>query len=278
MEKVENIPNPTKDIFTYRKDAYNSRYVLAQAVSEHLNNFEIVLSNTITFFIEEQTKGFFLDLSLTKHAEFFKIASKLGFKFHHAEGDEATFVKFLPENKVNRLPHYSTHYIGIGGMVISVEKRQILVIKEKSGHDTQGWKIPGGLVDLGEYLDEAVTREVFEETGIKAKFKGIIGLREKKQYYFGRNDLYFFCLLEPENEEINKCNDEIAKSMWIPIQEFVDAETKVETQKRIAKLAKKILDYIDQGKSIDDMCWPKEEAKTNLETYKNVHPIYHSKL
>ena len=278
MEKVKNIPKSEKAIFDFRKDVYNSRYVSAEAVSEHLDDFEKVLYSTIALFKEEKTKGFFLDLSLSNHIECFKIVSKLGFKFHHAEGDQATFVKFLPENRVNRLPHYSTHYVGIGGMVISKEKKQILVIKEKSGNDTQGWKIPGGLVDVGEYLDEAVVREVFEETGIKSNFKGVLGFREKKPYNFGRNDLYFFCLLEPENEEINQCQDEIAKSRWIPIQEFVDADTRVDTQKRISKLAKKVLEYIEEGKSLDDMCWPREEAKTNLETYKSIHPIYHSKL
>lgn len=35
---------------------------------------------------------------------------------------------------------------------------------------SDAWKIPGGLVDDNEFISEAAEREVWEETGIKAKF------------------------------------------------------------------------------------------------------------
>lgn len=162
--------------------------------------------------------------------------------------------------------------------MISPSTKKILVIKEKSGHDTKGWKIPGGLVDVGEFLYEAVVREVKEETGISAVFKGIVGMREKKPYHFGRNDIYFIALLEPENEEIVKCEFEVDRCEWLDIEEFCKFEHRVETQKRVAGLAKKICGFIDDGVGLDDMVWRLEHAKTNLETLKYNHPIYHSKL
>lgn len=79
-------------------------------------------------------------------------------------------VKFLPKNRKNRLPGYSTHYVGVGGLVLDFEAGKLLVIKEKNGHDVNGWKVPGGLVDSGEYLADAVEREVIEETGKFSKF------------------------------------------------------------------------------------------------------------
>ena len=122
--------------------------------------------------MENKVKGFFITLALSKHVQFFPTLTERGFSFHNASGDVATMVKFLPKNRKNRLPGYSTHYVGVGGLVMDFESGKILVIKEKNGHDVNGWKVPGGLVDNGEYLADAVEREVLEET-CKDKFSTI---------------------------------------------------------------------------------------------------------
>jgi ADP-ribose pyrophosphatase YjhB (NUDIX family) len=42
----------------------------------------------------------------------------------------------------------------------------VLLIERK--HEPPGWALPGGFVDPGETLEEAVTRELAEETGLRA--------------------------------------------------------------------------------------------------------------
>jgi ADP-ribose pyrophosphatase YjhB (NUDIX family) len=52
-----------------------------------------------------------------------------------------------------------------------------LVVKKKYGGLKGKWSIPAGFVDLNETIDEAVLREVKEETGLSCTVKGIIGVR-----------------------------------------------------------------------------------------------------
>ena len=47
-----------------------------------------------------------------------------------------------------------------------VEQRRVLLVQRGTEPAKGKWSIPGGLIDLGESLREAVAREVREETGL----------------------------------------------------------------------------------------------------------------
>ena len=84
------------------------------------------------------------------------------------------------------------------------------------------WKLPGGLMDLGEEISDAVVREVLEETGVKARFKSILNFRHQHGAAFGRDDIYIVCLMEPEGDEsIRHDEKEIAACAWLPMDEYV---------------------------------------------------------
>lgn len=69
---------------------------------------------------------------------------------------------------------YGEQSIATGAVV--VRNGGFLLIQRRSPTRTW-WQIPGGYVEIGESIDDAVVREVQEETGITARVTDILGLR-----------------------------------------------------------------------------------------------------
>lgn len=67
-------------------------------------------------------------------------------------------------------------WLGVAGVVIS-EEGHWLVVKKRYGGLKGSWSLPAGFVDEGETADQAVLREVKEETGVECEVSGLLGLR-----------------------------------------------------------------------------------------------------
>ena len=65
------------------------------------------------------------------------------------------------KNEVFSLP---AHIVAAAGVVIN-ENKEILLVKD----NRSGWVFPGGIVESGENVIDAVKREIMEETGIEAE-------------------------------------------------------------------------------------------------------------
>lgn len=63
--------------------------------------------------------------------------------------------------------------VGVGGVVI--DGGRALLIRRASEPLRGEWSIPGGMLELGETLEEGVARELLEETGLRV---GVLGLIE----------------------------------------------------------------------------------------------------
>jgi ADP-ribose pyrophosphatase YjhB (NUDIX family) len=81
----------------------------------------------------------------------------------------------------------------VGGVVIGPEG--MLLVRMAYGPTKGRYMIPGGIVDPGETLDEAVVREVLEETGVTARVRGVCAVRTRHDG--PNNDTYVLFLLEP---------------------------------------------------------------------------------
>lgn len=64
-----------------------------------------------------------------------------------------------------------THFVSVAGLVSNADG-DILLIKSPR----RGWEYPGGMVEPGETFQEALRREIKEESGIDVEITGFIGL------------------------------------------------------------------------------------------------------
>lgn len=67
--------------------------------------------------------------------------------------------------------------LGVGALIF---QRDCILMVERGGEPLKGWwSIPGGLVETGELLEDAIRREVREETGLEIKPAGMLQIFER---------------------------------------------------------------------------------------------------
>ena len=66
---------------------------------------------------------------------------------------------------------YPRHIVAVSGVVTDPHGRVLLVQGER-----RGWEPPGGQVELGEDLLEALTREIREESGVEIEVVRLVGV------------------------------------------------------------------------------------------------------
>ena len=162
-------------------------------------------------------------------------AVESGFGFHHSGDDYLLMTLRLEEGAF--IPPYASHYIGAGGVVIS--DGSLLVVHERRGPPggPRHYKLPGGALHEGEHLVEGVVREVLEETGVRTRFQSLVCFRNLHGYRYGKSDIYFVCKLEALSHEIVPQAEEIEECLWMPLEEYLAAESVSVFNKSIVRAA-----------------------------------------
>lgn len=105
-------------------------------------------------------------------------------------------------------------WLGVAGLVISSDDKWLVVKKRYSGLKGK-WSLPAGFVDPGETADEAVLREVKEETGITCEVTGMIGLRTGVIKNEISDNMILFLLKPEENAQIQIQERELIEAKFI---------------------------------------------------------------
>lgn len=128
------------------------------------------------------------------------------------------------------------HATGIGTNVFVLHEDEVLVIKRPDDKIVlPGFFHPvGGHVEFHENPAEAALKELWEETGIKAKslkLKGVIS--ELNSMDQDENWLIFHFTTIVDSKNIKKTNE--GKLVWLPIQDFINSEKLFPSVKNTAK-------------------------------------------
>lgn len=104
------------------------------------------------------------------------------------------------------------------GAVVVYDER-LLLVRRGHGPAAGEWSVPGGRVQAGETMAEAVVREVLEETGVEVVCDELVGWVER----FG-DDHHFVIfdfrarVLDPREPV---AGDDAAEAAWVPLDDVV---------------------------------------------------------
>jgi ADP-ribose pyrophosphatase YjhB (NUDIX family) len=130
--------------------------------------------------------------------------------------------------------------VGVGALIFDDEHRVLLV--ERGKPPLAGcWSLPGGCVETGERLEDAIVREVFEETGLEVAADSIATVFERImpdasgacEYHYVLID--FYCSIR--GGELRP-GDDSKSARWFPIDALSSLEMTAGTREVIEACCK----------------------------------------
>jgi ADP-ribose pyrophosphatase YjhB (NUDIX family) len=105
---------------------------------------------------------------------------------------------------------------------IAVDDGRLLVVRRRNEPGRGSWSVPGGRVEPGETLQEAVVRELLEETGVEGVCMGLIGVAERMgdDHHFVILD-YSVEVLAPAPPEAGSDADE---ARWVSLADVAELD------------------------------------------------------
>ena len=108
--------------------------------------------------------------------------------------------------------------LGVGAVVVDDDR--LLLVRRGRGPAAGTWSVPGGKVELGEALVEAVTRELREETGLEGVCGPLLGWGERI------DDEGHYVILDFEvtlvGDDQPTAGDDAAEVAWVELHDVAE--------------------------------------------------------
>ncbi|MCX6661547.1 MAG: NUDIX hydrolase [Euryarchaeota archaeon] len=97
---------------------------------------------------------------------------------------------------------------------ILIETGSILLIQRKHSPFQGSWALPGGFVEYGEKTEDALIREMSEETGLKIKIRALLGVYSDPSRDPRGHTVTVVYLVEPVGGVVNAGDDAMSAKFF----------------------------------------------------------------
>ena len=104
---------------------------------------------------------------------------------------------------------------------VIIDKNRILLIKRKNEPFKGKWSLPGGFVEYGETVENAVVREILEETNLSSEVKELIGVYSEPDRDPRGHTITIAFLLHIKKGEV-KSGDDAADAKFFELKQLPD--------------------------------------------------------
>ena len=121
--------------------------------------------------------------------------------------------------------------VGVGAVIL--DRDRVLLVKRGQPPSQGKWSIPGGLVHLGERIEDALRREVQEECGVEVRLLGLCGVIDRVRHappdgaaaprvHYHYVIIDFVACVE---SGVPRAGSDAAEVRWVPILELEAYDT-----------------------------------------------------
>ena len=123
--------------------------------------------------------------------------------------------------------------VGVGGLI--VEDGKVLLARRAGRHDKGMWVLPGGFVERDESIEQAVLREVREETGLTGTVGGVVAVRSR--VLADENSLFVVVRIDEVDGRPRPACDEVDAVRVFSLAEIAELPSIGATARFVAEMA-----------------------------------------
>ena len=114
---------------------------------------------------------------------------------------------------------YGEPKVGVGGFI--VHNHRLLLVRRAKPPEKDAWSIPGGKVEPGETLEDAVAREIAEEVGLRVEVERLLNLTQYFVPELGQHWLApsFLCRV-PGRRDVVPAVAEVREARWFAFDDL----------------------------------------------------------